>query len=398
MLRRCIFAALILLNTGCVGLRQYRTQPSTEASSLSDTAIIEVANRYKLGFVEVDDQGWLFSRRQFEYVLAEIERENAAGPTLLVAFVHGWKHNASHGDGNVITFRKNLEILEMLERAGSARDHRTPRKIFGVYIGWRGQSSRVPLLNNLTFWERKNAAHEVGRGALAEIFLRLDACRHIQRELQREKSTQTRLVIIGHSFGGAATYSATGPLLLQQIIEPEVPGLTPGVGDLTILINPAFEASRVNPLREAALAQRFATNQPVRLAIFTSRTDLATKTAFPIGRNVSTVFDSYISSTERKANKTAIGHFSPFQTHQLRIAKDSAIDHEPELAKQVLQGKAKPTTLRFGEYDLIPAPHFPQGFPIYNVYVDSEIIKNHGDIDNRNFVRFLTAFFTEVLD
>jgi hypothetical protein len=272
---------------------------------------------------------------------------------------------------------------------------------------WDGEAYHPRSITRTTshFGKEKNTAHEVGRGALAEVFVRLDKIRRESQAHSPEGEKKTRLIIVGHSFGGAATYSALAPLLMEQVIFPETAGTRIGIGDLTVLVNPAFEASKFAVLRDAALAETFLTNQPVRLAVFTSRKDLATKTAFPIGRLISTVFERYYSKLQKRADHTAIGHLARFQSHDLKPSEKGkeTVDDAGELvhsvtAKQVLQGKAPPKPLSFGGCDLIPRDNVRPGFPIYNIYVDPRIIKNHNDIDNREFLKFLTAFFVHVLD
>jgi hypothetical protein len=401
-------AALVLICSGCVPLQQYRSKQEichVTGDDLPPDAQcqIEQTEHYKLGFVELDDQGWLLKdREQLKFVLENLKQEEASSRQIIVAFVHGWKHNASSGDGNVKMVRNNLELLSRLEIHASKSEHRPARRLFGVYLGWRGLSSSVNYVNNLTFWERKNTAHEVGRGALAEVFVRLDKIRRESQEHSPEGEKKTRLIIVGHSFGGAATYSALAPLLMEQVIFPETAGTRIGIGDLTVLVNPAFEASKFAVLRDAALAETFLTNQPVRLAVFTSRKDSATKIFFPIGRSISTVFEHYFSKFEKRADRTAIGHFSRFQSHDLKLSEEGKKTEEEAVrsatAKQVLQGKAPPKLLSFGECDLIPRGNVRRGFPIYNIYVDPRIIKDHNDIDNPKFLKFLTAFFVHVLD
>ena len=47
------------------------------------------------------------------------------------------------------------------------------RKVLGVYIGWRGNSSDLPILKHLTFWGRKRTADKVGLRGVTEALLRL---------------------------------------------------------------------------------------------------------------------------------------------------------------------------------------------------------------------------------
>src|SRR5216683_706557 len=44
-------------------------------------------------------------------------------------------------------------------------------------IGWRGKSLIIPLLDQFTFWERKNTAERVAQGSVQELLRRLDLLR-----------------------------------------------------------------------------------------------------------------------------------------------------------------------------------------------------------------------------
>src|SRR3954467_14416407 len=60
----------------CVRQQQYRTKydPSPYPSQLADAphSTIEVATNYTLGYVEFDDQGWLFNKQQSEAITSEL--------------------------------------------------------------------------------------------------------------------------------------------------------------------------------------------------------------------------------------------------------------------------------------------------------------------------------------
>ena len=172
--RLIIFMSLLFMIPGCTIHEAYRTEavtpPAFEPED-PDKADIEVGPeeyRYILGFVEFDDQGAFWNRTQVmgklndtrgEGLLDRLERlaedEAKYKGILMLVFVHGWHHNARHDDDNVRTFREVLRNLQELENE-SDDDRR--RKVVGVYVGWRGESLRIPLLNALTFWERKNTA------------------------------------------------------------------------------------------------------------------------------------------------------------------------------------------------------------------------------------------------
>jgi len=414
------------LLTGCAFHQQYRTnlescQTSPHTDACRDAAI-EDSDTSLLGFVEFDDQGWLWNRKQLDVVMDRLRQEEARQRLMIITFVHGWQHNARYDDTNVEMIRKNLRVLNRLERRSAQKEGRTARRVVGVYAGWRGRSLKTPGLDNVTFWERKNTAHEVGRGGLCELFLRLEDLRNTSRILHAGEKDQTRLIIIGHSFGGAATYSALAAILAEraiQTIDEQGRGHPPrGFGDLLMLINPAFEAARYGVLQDIAVHQTYLTSNLVNLAIFTSKTDDATKVAFPIGRHVSTLFDKYQSPFERKANRTAVGHFHPYITHDL-ISTTAAqtqkpkkpvepTDHEIEQTiervadlkaqtkRNVKQssGNKEDFTYHFIGSDLKPREGHDPRMPLYVVAVDPKIIPDHSDIDRPPFLRFLEQFLT----
>jgi hypothetical protein len=415
-----------MLITGCASHRQWRTtlQPCNTVSetNVCESAVIERGNSYLLGFVEFDDQGWLWSPKQLDAVMDALREEEKDQRLIIVAFVHGWKHTAKFDDTNVEMVRDNLRFLNLLERLNSKREGRKPRKVVGVYAGWRGLSSKVWGLKELTFWERKNTAHEVGRGGLSELFVRLEDLRNSSHIIHDGETNQTRLFIIGHSFGGAATYSALANVLAERAIQTiDLSGQgrpARGVGDMVLLVNPAFEAARYGVLQRIATSQTYLTSNLVNLAVFTSKTDNATKVAFPLGRHVSTLFDNYQSSLERKANHTAIGHFPPYTTHDLlatEVKKASKavrlreqIDQAEEISQRATELKAqarKQTHTRRGiseegvvyhfiGSDLVLRRNRDPRMPLFNVSVDSKIIPDHNAIDEPEFRRFLAQFLT----
>jgi hypothetical protein len=62
---------------------------------------------------------------------------------ILVAFVHGGKHNARSDDDNLSAFRVLLKETVDYEKAASATSGK-PRPVLGVFIGWRGLSDFGP--------------------------------------------------------------------------------------------------------------------------------------------------------------------------------------------------------------------------------------------------------------
>ena len=432
--------ALVAFVTGCTGLKQYRTNYTACDTALSaancQSNTIEVSTNYVLGLVEFDDQGWLWDRKQMNAVLDRFSVEDSANGLLMVVFVHGWKHNASFDDDNVRMFRTNLTELAEMERQLGRDSGVKPRKVAGVYVGWRGLSSKALLLRQLTFWDRKNTAHEVGRGGVTELYSRLEDLRNNSRVLHRGESERrpTQLIIVGHSFGGALTYSALAPLLAERAVQTSAAnnavGPVRGFGDLVVLVNPAFEAARFEVLYSVATNQTwYPTNQSVNLAIFTSKTDDATKVAFPLGRWVSTFWEKHRDKDQKKANRTAIDHYAPFITYDLIPSTNqtltatspktpkpkrsptvrsknyngqqtitNSVSQVKSLKRQIQRHRENDVrelpdrSYQFSNSKLVPRDsHIPR-MPVMNVSVAKEIIPNHGDIDTQAFLTFLREF------
>lgn len=443
-LRPIAMASLLSILTGCTPLKQYRTQYSSQPGSVSESNAIEETSTNLLGFVEFDDHGWLWDGAQMRAVVDRIAAEDKTNGVVIVVFAHGWKHNASWQDGNVNAFRGVLGELQDLENASSFQ-HTTqdgnplplpPRKVVGVYLGWRGLSQTWLGLKELTFWERKRTAHAVGQGAVSETLVELEEIRKRSRIVYKDQEINhlrqpTMLIVVGHSFGGAVVHSAIAPLLQEHLIDvidnagkPKPPR---GFGDLVVLINPAYEAARFQILKRSSDARAYITDQPATLAIFTSKADWATKIAFKIGRIVSTIFEKNRKDQDQYgANITAIGHYQPYITHDLKwvppktgeapqqknakVGSSDYMGHQTiddsakqvhELRRKVRVSKSKregepppaDPPFSFTGSELVPraGKHHPHD-PIYVVSVDKKIIPSHDEFETQAFITFLREF------
>src|SRR5208283_2373172 len=139
-----------------------------------------------------------------------------------------------------------------MERWLSKKQDRPARRIVGVYVGWRGLSATLEPFEELSFWDRKSTAEQVGHGSVIELLSGLEALRtqsnlRYGNEITNHQRMNTKLIIVGHSFGGDIVYSAAAPILTERMVENyDAAGnsQTPrSLGDLVILINPAFEAA-----------------------------------------------------------------------------------------------------------------------------------------------------------
>ncbi len=206
-----VVMSIIAFFTGCAIYRSDRQ--STSALSWRST------DRYDLGIVELDDQGWLWDRNDAAAVIEKIRAKTTEGPSTIVVFVHGWHHNAADDDCNLESFKRVLQRLDEESQMEFYREKREPFyhskefRTIGLYIGWRGES--LPkLADYATFWDRRPAAIRVGHGDLPEVFARLQ---QIYDEGKQRTNSYTGLVTIGHSFGGQVVFAAVSDLLKRAL-------------------------------------------------------------------------------------------------------------------------------------------------------------------------------------
>jgi hypothetical protein len=309
---------------------------------------IEHLSEYSLSVIEFDDQGWYHDIAQRDALISFLE-ETRREDLLIFLFVHGWKHNAAPSDDNLRSFRALLS-----DARASENQKKTSRRVLGVYLSWRGRSLYGNWLwMNASFWTRKSAAFRVAIGSVREILAKIraeqrDRNRHsIDDPLQRT-GEGTRLVLIGHSFGGLILYSAVAENLIESVTRRDERVVRP-FGDLVILVNPAFEATRYQPLLTALLARRgFPPDQrPCFLAV-TASNDAATGRAFPIGRWISTRFESVRRSAlpglpddaQHQSNLKTPGHLPWLRTH--RLSAPTKANGRSKAAEQAYNGSGPP--------------------------------------------------------
>jgi pimeloyl-ACP methyl ester carboxylesterase len=416
--------------TACAPFKEYRTIYPEVCVSPTPTPSPECAthalqqlptangNHYLLGFIEFDDQGQLWDRKQMSDVLEKLEGTAGTRELLMVVFVHGWKHSAAPGDGNIETFRKVLAQLSDSETQIGKLTHTEPREVAGVYLGWRGGSVTVPLAENATFWDRKNTAEKVGHGSVTEVLSRLELIKETKQSMEGGHS-RTRLVIVGHSFGGAVVFTALNQILENRFIQTTGPAGVQsnvyGFADLVVLINPAIEATQFSTLSDMA-AERgtyFASQLPVMLEL-TSEADDATRLAFPFGRWFSTLFENTRHDAKRRnavtrreetidesaANIAAIGHFKPYRTHRLyplstRQRSQLKALSTPESVRLFVQTSAdwahdQPgSKIPFGDVMLERTTTSAGRNPYLFTYVDKHLITGHNDIDDPRIIEFV---------
>lgn len=471
------FALVVALGlSGCSALGPFRVHDAVaEVDCAPDTngevpaacraAVRESTQDYDLLFVEFDDQGLQYpaeryggeaqsaiagqpARRcpaercdrapwQINDTLAHVKDvAGRADGVSLIVFVHGWQHNAAHDDENVKAFRTMLASAAAVEKS-----RRDPYRVVGLYVGWRGLSSRISPLRQLSFWTRKSAADHIAAGSPRELFARL---RGLKCSLVREPVAgreceeapgvrpRMRLVLIGHSFGGLILYNAVSGALIESLARAwdtgEPVSSVPRYADLVVLLNPAFEATRYAPLHRIATTRAYAPAwEPPLFVSVTTSADWATGRAFPIGRQLNTFFQRHASREERQANRRTIGNMPPYVTHELTLATspptgcagwvDPAGVPAPDrparilenlrleeanrrafLRRQAGQGGLQVQWERefCGGARLSHVQHNPRA-AIWNVRADRSIMSGHDDIANPVLGHFLRQLYHDTV-
>jgi pimeloyl-ACP methyl ester carboxylesterase len=414
---------------GCVPLRPYHTTAAPAAGTAAPTACYQSQrdqeNSACVRFVEYDDFGNLFNRSQLDSTVAAAQGVAQAGG-IVVVYVHGWEHNASPGDSDLESFHHAMQNAQALDR-----QYGDKRTVLGIYVGWRGKSISIPGLSKITFWERKTTAQAVGDGAVFELLRKLANF--------RQCFPTSRLVVVGHSFGAAVTYSSVSHSIMDQIINDPYGASDanystqdqPKRWDMVVLLNPAFEAMQLRPHFELARSRRYLQNQLPHLVLITSEADWATGAAFPLGRYFRSIFNKYADPQSADMYRTAVGQYLPFVTHQLAVRKDCAQfvrnlnrpiapdklgtvveaqyfcfdDTRAMLPDNATGRQAEPVLLTrcdaANDCAEVAGEHYldaPSHMPIMNIRTTGEVMTGHNDIWNPTMQGFLVQLMLYIVE
>jgi hypothetical protein len=279
-----LLLAIATLLPGCVENKPYRAQGIHDLDKFysgqkppSELVPVSEERNYRISFVEFDDHGDFWDRNQLAEAARSIGRSTK--PVVLVTYVHGWHHNAKDrppggkNPGDVQTFRCLLSELAISESTKNFAVH-------GVYIGWRGRLVEGPL-DYLTFLDRKGAATRIAGTPVTETIFELIR--------QARKHSESKCVLIGHSFGALLLEKAVAQAMTARIIgDPKPHSQEPfrPPADLILLVNSAAESIYAKEMTDtfARIGYRDTDdqNRPLLVSI-TSKGDTATGGWFPIG-------------------------------------------------------------------------------------------------------------------
>lgn len=410
--RRVLGALGACLTAACASNAPYHTTSEDGGACRTDpdspacrSSAYQEFERFDLAFAEFSERGNAFDDAKVEAVLAKIAAKARADGVVLIVFVHGWKHNASEDDPNVLSFKDSLATMTGVLGNSFAGTALGTRRLVGVYVGWRGASIGLPLLKELTFWDRKAVAEELGSGGVTRLLLDLD----------RITAGEARnvMVVVGHSFGGAIVVRALSDLITERVTNRADDESARVFGDGVLVLNPAIEANQALPFVEAALQRPYARDQLPLFISISSDADAATHYAFPAGQTIglatwrqTDLQRSYyhdrrtpeqpLPLRERHLDATTAGNFAPFLTHRLRASgQDGAVNFEltrcdaaPE------QCTPKGWTTLSGQPTIGP---LPADYPLYFVKTDKSVMADHNDIFNQQVRSFVFTVIDDVV-
>jgi hypothetical protein len=409
---RCLvlfcFSSILLLS-GCVRNTIYRPGPASleTAPVVTGSTSSSSSSHFKLGVIEFDDMGESWEKctsltepencqltRTLDLIRKEKQR---AGDVVVVVFIHGWKNNASPDNEckkNLFEFKNLMEQLATgesarLGRIASDNPQRVwkPRAYIGVYMAWRGQTLKGPL-GNLTFWNRRDTAQRVGSSDFAEAIYRIMGA-------TKENSPQSRIVVVGHSFGARVLESAlTNTFVSLLVPQPDGEGQIkqPNItspADLILYVNSASDSFRTKQMIELMKRTEFKVSRgeeqfqgPLFLSV-TSTADSATGKEFPLGQDLSALEKSfrqnYSAISQSPSQKTFFthtpGHIPYLYSHRVHQVTGPC-DSQPDLFRFKTSGRC---------YEMTPVPQRWNNSSYWVVTVPPSIIRDHTDIFNTSF-------------
>jgi hypothetical protein len=349
-------------------------------------------NGYKIAFIEFGEQGSYQDPMQLKNALDLIH--NTEKP-LVITYVHGWKNNVESGD-----VKKFGSLLARLNRAPAIRD--VGFHVIGIYLGWRGALTPVPVLKEISFWNRKATAER-----LASNYDCYDAIASISEEARKHGKGGNYTVLLGHSLGGLIVERS-----VAHAVNAEIHGHADAdrslPADLMIVVNPASDSILARQMIAALYSRDTEGTRPLFVSI-TSTRDSATGTLFPIGTGLASVSKGFnkvrvpgpanTAESERKFYTSTPGH-NRMLINRLTVNLNKTINSP--------QGHPALET-NLGHH--LPAEHFSLDgangkldlwqikqigdvdVPYWDVQVDASIIPNHSDFWNERAEAMMAAIF-----
>jgi hypothetical protein len=265
-----VLTATALFGAGCVQQKRFRFVPA-QTACFPETAKSKAVDgpldqwpsldcrrtQYKMAFIEFEENGRLFDPQQEDAArrLLEFEKKRAKnGKIITVVYVHGWKNNASEAapggkPKDVEKFQGALLELGYRAEQVARAERREPVPIVGIYMAWRGKTLMGPSwFTFASLWSRRNTANNIGDGPdLGPILDKFVT-------LTNQGNGQSRVVLIGHSFGARVLEHAieSKDIRLHDVVTGD--GVVRPRVDLVLYVNSANDSRlsmrRVQELRD----------------------------------------------------------------------------------------------------------------------------------------------------
>lgn len=333
-----------------------------------------------LAIIEFDDHGQFWDPQQFYDTLKLIEKRNAEHPegVAVICVVHGWKNNADFGKtkGSLADFQGSL--VEIRARFEERSDSERPRHLIGVFLSWRGGTTKAPIFDQLSFYDRLDAAERVASLNMQESLFGIMGVAN--------QNPESSCSIYGHSMGGLIVGRTMRPSFTTLVLQDGRRGF-PAPADLVVLLNPAIDAYsaerfidflkryRVRTVQRGSRAPREAdpndsdAGGPLIVSI-TSEADSATGFVYPIGKGLVELGTAF-----RRDNAEG----TPSQSH-LVTHTEGHVDHLVSHRADVVDGKVR----------LEPIEGAWNDTPFWVIRTSGEIIPEHSDFSPAAFDDLIT--------
>lgn len=379
---------LVYMLAGCAPMTPYYANTPNQPP-----ISVQKKGPYDLAFIEFGEQGSYQDPSQLQHAIEIIKSTQRP---LVVTYVHGWQNNARSGDAEKFAnFLQELSASEIV-RAGNFH-------VVGVYLGWRGQLTKVPVVKELTFFSRKDAAER-----LASNFDCYDAIASVSEASRKYHAPNSQYtILLGHSFGGLVVERSVAHAINAEVHDHADPSKALPA-DLILLLNPASDSILTRQMI-AALYSRHLEGTRQFVVSLTSTADDATGVAFPVGTGVAALTKGFNpvripgptvrTESERKFFTSTPGHNPLLLNHETEDIHKTLAGHgqtafEFNLSHHALVGHVFATDDGAGGLKLW---HFkqvgPVDVPYWVVAVDPSIIKDHGDIWNERARAMMAGVF-----